>query len=289
MIARFLVLGFLTAVTVSAQTAVDEAKALVKAKRYPEARAALESIVAAEPNNAAALHELGLVCRLNNKPNAHEEALKHLARAIQLEPNNATFLGNYGGTSLEYAGRARSYSAATKGRDAMEKAIALNPDYVEARVGLYHFYRQAPWPLGSSAKAAVQLEEIRKRDPEQATALSVLAKVAAKEYPAAFQLCEDVLAKKPNDYVAMYQYGRTASMSGQNLDRGLALLQRCLEIDPPSPTTPTHSHVWQRIGRLHEKRSEPELARAAYESALKLDPSNKSAADALAKLNAPTP
>ena len=78
--------------------------------------------------------------------------------------------------------------------------------------------------------------------------------------------------------------GRTASISGENLARGLACLRECLKQEPPTPASPTHSNVWQRIGNLEEKLQHPAEARTAYETALKLDPNNRQAADALGKL-----
>ena len=282
---RLLALALLFTALAHAQSALDEARTLVREKKYPAARAALERIVADEPTNAAAFHQLGLVIKLRGDTPAYEEAVKYLSRAVELEPNNATYLGDFGGTSLQLAGRTRSISAATKGRDAMEKAIALNPDFIEARVGLFHFYRRAPWPIGSSAKAAAHLEAIRRRDPDQATVLSVLAKAAEKDYAAAFRLCDEVLARTPQNSTALYQYGRTATVSGQNLERGLACLRQCLELNPPGPSAPSHSNVWHRIGTLQEKLNRPDDARLAYESALKLDSGNRQAAEALARLN----
>ncbi|HUR60384.1 MAG TPA: tetratricopeptide repeat protein [Opitutaceae bacterium] len=267
-----------------AQADFEAAVALYKARRYPEARAALENVVAREPKNAAACHYLGLTWKLRNDDAALEEALKWLARGVELEPGNATYLADFGGTSLQLAARTRSVSAATKGRDAMEKSLTMNPDNVDAREGLYQFYTQAPWPIGSSAKAAAHLAEIQKRAPDRATVLQVLAKANAKEYAAAFQLCDAVLAKTPDNYTALYQYGRTAAVSGQNLERGLANLQKCLTFDPPGPSSPSHSNVWQRIGNIQEQLKHPAEARAAYETALKLDPGNRQATDALGKL-----
>jgi tetratricopeptide (TPR) repeat protein len=262
----------------------DAALALFKARRYPEARVALEKIVAAEPQNAAAQHYLGRTIAARNDTAALNEALGPLGKAVELEPNNAVYLGIYGGTSLQYAGRTNSLSAATKGRDAMEKALAIDPDYIEAREGLFQFYQRAPWPIGSSAKARVQLEEIRKRDPDLATVLDVVSKTNAKEYPAAFAMCDAVLAKNPDNYVALYHYGRTASISGLNLERGLASLQRCLKFEPPTPASPTRSNVWQRIGNILEQLNRPDDARAAYKTALELDPSNRQASTALEKM-----
>jgi tetratricopeptide (TPR) repeat protein len=260
------------------------ALALVNARRYPEACTALERIIARDPTNAEACHRLGLVLKLRNDNAAWEEALKWLAKAVALAPGNAIYLGDFGGTSLQFASRTNSLSAATRGREAMEKALAIDPDYLDAREGLFHYYQRAPWPLGNGAKAAKELEEIRKRDPDLATVLSVTGRVNAKDYTAAFQLCDEVLARGPDNYTALYQYGRTASTSGQNLERGLASLQKCLGLTPPSPASPTHSNVWHRIGTIHEQLDDFGQARAAYEQALKLDPANRQAADALTRL-----
>lgn len=268
-----------------AETPLDSAVALFKAKQYPAARAALEKITAAEPGNAAACYYLGQTLLRRGDSTALDDAAKWLEKAARLEPRNATYLAAFGGTSLQLASKNTSFSAATKGRDAMEQAIALDPGDLDAREGLMQFYERAPWPLGSSAKAAAQLEEIRRRDPDRATVLGVIGKANAKDYAAAFGICDAVLASKPDNYAALYQYGRTASLSGQNLERGLACLQKCLALSPPGPTSPQPTGVWQRIGVIQEKLGHAAAARAAYEAALKLDAGNKSADDALAKLN----
>lgn len=260
------------------------AEALFKARRYPEARAEFEKIVATEPRNAAACHYLGLAWKLRNDTEAMEQAVVWLAKAVELEPKNATYLADFGGTSLQLASRTRSYSAATKGRDAMERSLTMDPGNLDAREGLFQFYTRAPWPLGSSAKAAAHLAEIRKGDADRGTALAVIAKANDKEYAAAFALCDAVLAKSPNHYVACYQYGRTAAICGQNLSRALAGLKKCLTQEPPSPAAPSHSNVWEKIGQIEAQLQHPAEARAAYETALRLDPGNQQASDALAKL-----
>jgi len=263
---------------------LQAAISLFNAKRYPEARPLLEKIVGADSKNAAAYHYLGRTIAARGDTAALEESLGWLAKAVELEPKNAIYLGIFGGTSLQVAARTNSLSAAKKGRDAMEKALAIDPDYVEAREGLFQFYERAPWPFGSGAKAKVQLEEIRKRNPDLATILGVGSQTRAKNYAAAFKMCEDVLAKNPDNYTALYHYGRTASVSSQHLEQGLASLQKCLTFEPPTPASPTHSNVWQRIGTILEQLNRPADARVAYETALKLDASNQQASAALANL-----
>jgi tetratricopeptide (TPR) repeat protein len=267
-----------------AATDFEEAKALFDTKRYPEAREAFEKIVAAEPKSAAACHYLGRVIILRKDSASLEEGVKWLGKAVELEPANATYLGVYGGALLTHADRSRSLSAATRGRDMLEKSVALDPGQLDAREALFRFYFHAPWPIGSSAKAKAHLAALRERDPMRADELSVVSKIDAKDFAGAFKLCDELIAARPNNYVALYQYGRTAAMSGQNLDRGIARLRECLALTPPTPASPTHSHVWNRIGNLEEKRQHAAEARAAYEMSLRLDPNNRQASDALAKL-----
>lgn len=267
-----------------ADTDLEAAEKLFAMRRYPEARIAFEKILAADPKNAAACHRLGLAIKARNDTPAYEEAIKWLEKAVELEPKNPIYLGDYGGTSLLLAARTSSFSAATKGRDAMEKAVALKPDYLDAREGLVQFYQRAPWPIGSNAKANAHLEEIRKRDPDRATVLTVVAKTQAKDFAGAFKLCDEILAKQPENYTALYHYGRAAAISAQNLERGLSCLQKCLTLTPPTPASPTYSNVWQRIGNLEEQLKHPAPARTAYETALKLDPGNLQAQAALQKM-----
>src|ERR1051326_650023 len=223
--------GLLVVVTAGAAVAtaaesIEEAKKLYNEKRFPEARELLEKIATAEPNNAAAAYYLGMTLVRRGDGKGMEDALPWLEKAAKLEPNNALYLADYGGVSMSVAGKTRSFTAATRGRDAMEKSLTLNPDNLDAREGLYRFYNEAPWPLGSSSKASNQLDEIRKRDPHRATMITLNSKISAKQYDDAFKLCDEMLAKNPDELFALFQYARVALASGQNLERGLSCLKK---------------------------------------------------------------
>lgn len=274
----------LTTIVLRGDPAFDAAMALVQEHRFPEATEALERVVTTSPANASAWHQLGLVWSARQGNGAAEAAVKCFTKAIELEPKNPTFLADYGGASLTLAQRTRSLSAATKGREALLQAITLNPDLLEAREALYQYYAQAPFFAGGSAsKAAAQLEGIRQRDPDRAMVLEVVAKTNAKQYADAFKLCEAALQRKPDSYTALYQYGRLASVSGQNLERGLECLQKVLQHEPPGPNSPKPTHAWYRIGDIQRKLGHEAEATAAFQEALKLDPSNQQASAALAK------
>jgi tetratricopeptide (TPR) repeat protein len=143
----------------------DQAVRLYGDRHYPEAKAALERIAAARPQDAAACYYLGMTLRHRGDPQALDAAVVWLEKAVALAPANAAYLGDYGGTCLELADLHHSFTFATRGRSAMEKAILLNPDNLDARQGLMQFYARAPWPLGSSVRARTQADEILQRDP----------------------------------------------------------------------------------------------------------------------------
>lgn len=284
MLSRLLPL-FLLLLPCAHAAALDDAIALFDAKKFPEARVALEKIVQAEPKNAAAAHYLGLTLIRRGDAQAMDEAVPWLEKATTLEPQNPVYLFDCGGACLQLARKNTSLSAASKGREMLEKAIALKPDYVDAREALYQYYSQAPFFAGgSSSKAKTQLEEIKKYAPDRAIILSIIARTSAKDYAAAFKICDEVLAKDPANYTALYQYGRTAAISDLNLSNAIVHLQKCLTLTPPSPSAPGHTHVWNRLGNIHEKLKHVAEARTAYETSLQLDPTNKAAADSLAKL-----
>jgi len=273
----------LSALRVPAGT-LDDALALYAQKRYPEARLALEKITASEPTNAAACHYLGLTLRQRADDRAIEDALPWLGKATELAPTNATYLTLFGIAALQSAGKTRSVSTATRGRDAIIRAIELEPDNLDAREALLQFYASAPWPIGSRTKAKEQAEAIAQRNATRGLFAHVLIKTSEKKYDEAIGLCEKSLEQNPDFYPALAELGRLAVASGTKLDRGLTALRRCLQLEPPLGQA-THALIHYRIGTLHLKLNDKTAARAAFTHALQLDPQLKRAADALAKLD----
>ncbi len=190
--------------TLRADPALDQAIALYQGKHYAEAGAALRSIVAAEPHDAAACYYLGLALSQRGDARALDDAVPWLEQATLLDPKNARYLGDYGGTCLQLADQHRSFTYATRGRTAMEQAIALDPDNLDARRGLMQFYARAPWPLGSAARARAQADEILRRDPTRG--------------PRTFLLLGRALEKAGNRSGAREAYGVVLRLEPDNRD-----------------------------------------------------------------------
>ncbi|MBI5382800.1 MAG: tetratricopeptide repeat protein [Opitutae bacterium] len=281
---RLLFLLSLACTTAGFAADLAEAKKLFEARRVPEARALLEPLVAANPADAAALC---LLAQCELRMQKHDEAMAHLEQAVKLAPTNAEIQTQYGLACLDAARRAKSLSSAKKGRTALEKAIELNPDALDSREALAIYYSQAPWIAGGSKdKAFAQAKEIARRDATRGFALTISLKNGDKAYAESVALCEEALRRNPDDYVALFELGRTASISGENAERGLTSLRRCLTLTPP-PRYPNHAGVHYRIALLLQKQGDNAGARTELETALKLAPDNRQFMDALAQLTNP--
>jgi tetratricopeptide (TPR) repeat protein len=193
-------------------------------------------------------------------------------------------LGDAYGRGAQKAGILSKLGLAGKCRGAYEKAVALDPKNIEARMALVNYYQQAPgFAGGDSAKALAQAQEIKKLDPARGRIALASYWVGEKKYDLAFAEFDEVLKAQPDDYAALYQSGRVAAMSGKRLDRGLEVLRVCLGQTPPKGQ-PGHAAVHWRIGNILEKKGDKAAARTAYQAALAADPSFAPAKESLKKL-----
>ncbi|MES2697613.1 MAG: tetratricopeptide repeat protein [Verrucomicrobiota bacterium] len=287
---RLLALGLLLPVS-SLLAAEDDpitaARALYRERgKSVEAQAAFDAIAAADPKNHVAQLHLGLLALRRDDT---EKAIAHLERAIALSPNNGDShkaLGDACGRSAQKASVFKQLGFAKRCVASYERAVALAPDRVDYRLSLFEYYYRAPGIVGGGRdKALAEAATIKKLDDLGGRILFARVAIDDKKIPEAFAQFEEVLTTAPDDYNALYQIGRLSALTGQQLDRGLATLRRCLELTPPAkPSTPSHANVHWRIGTLLEKKSDPAGARASYETSVKLDPTFTSATEALKKL-----
>jgi tetratricopeptide (TPR) repeat protein len=151
-------------------TPVDDAAALYRQKKFPEARAILEPITSTQPANAPASYWLGMVFLRQGGPTGLDSARLWLGRALKLDPDNESYQADYAGVCLLMADRDNSFSLALEGRDGMTRAIAANPSDLAACEGLMRFYAKAPWPLGNAARARSLADHIAKLDSKRGAA-----------------------------------------------------------------------------------------------------------------------
>jgi tetratricopeptide (TPR) repeat protein len=288
-------------------------------RRWDDARAAAQAQLTESPGHAATLYCIGRIAYANGKSG---EAVDWFEKAIKVEANSALYhlwLGNALGDEAQRANKLRQPFLARRVKSEFERAVALDPSSIDARKGLIGFYSIAPGIMGGSMeRAKAEAAEIGKlnamrghlemgllfeREKKLAAAESAF-KAAVDASPDslagyygigafyqrhtrwddAFAVYERLIQLKPAEAVAHYQYGRTAALSGKNLERGERELQSLLD-EPPKDFSPLSvAAVSLRLGNIYEKQGKTDLARSAYEQALKLNPKNEDARKALAAI-----
>jgi tetratricopeptide (TPR) repeat protein len=261
------------------------ARGLFEAGRFPEAQRAFEKIEAEEPGSADVHYYLGQIAMERDDA---DTAVRELERATALSPDSGrshNALGDAYGRSAQKAGMLSKFGLARKSLAEYQRAVALEPGNVDFHESLFGYCVNAPSIVGGGAdRAADEAATIRKLDPRRGhQAFATLYSVAEK-YDLALAELDEILKVAPDDYAALYQVGRNAALSGQNFDRGLASLRRCLELPVPEDGPPHAAAQW-RIGTILEKRGDRQGARAAYEAALKIDPKFTQASESLKKLD----
>ena len=294
---------------------VEEGIQLFNAKKSGEAGAVL---LPHGQTDARAAYYLGRIELANNDP---DKAVEWFEGAVKLNPKSAVYynwLGRGYGTQAQRASIFRAPGLARKTKNALDTAVGLDPDNLDVRDDLITYYAQAPGFMGGSkAKARETLFEIKKRNayrgsaatanlcaaekdiacverelkgmatsyPDSAAVYGSLAAFYAnqKQFDKAFAVLDERLRAKPTELTTLYAVGRTASLSGQNLDEGERALKAYLA-SPIPEAGPAPAHVHYRLGTIYEKKGAKDLAREEYRTALQLNPKHPDARKALASL-----
>ena len=265
-------------------TPLAQAIGLFQTRKLPEARAAFEKIAAVDPKNAVAAYHLGLLALMRNEP---EPAVQWLETATRLAPADSQYarlLGDAYGVSAQKAGLFSKFGFAKKCLASYDKAVALNPENLDARACRVEFYRQAPgFAGGGMDKAYAEAAEIRRRDSLRGAAVLGNLYLADKKYAEAFALLDELINKYPENKALLYQVGRLAAISGQQLDRGEAALKEYFQHVPANGEPALFNAHW-RLGTLYERKGDKAAARAEYEASLALRADYGPSQDALKKL-----
>jgi tetratricopeptide (TPR) repeat protein len=251
-----------------------------------------------------------------------EQAAKLFEQAVAMKPNDAKYhllLGGAYGNQAQKAGMFGGIGLAKKAKAEIEKAIQLDPNYLEARFALIDYCLNAPGIVGGGEdKALAQAAEIKKRDAVDGHRAygriytkqkkSDLARkeyveavreqpnspkthyylgnflVNEKEWPGALHEYDYALKLDPNYMPAYFRIGHHAAASESNYARGEESLRKYLAYKP-ADDEPGLASAWYWLGMIQEKQGKKADAKQSFVNAQKLAPGSKQIGEALKRVS----
>ena len=250
-----------------------------------------------------------------------DSAGAHFDAAAKGNPrSSAAFLwvGNITGQLLRLGNMQSKVKLAPAVQSAYTTAIALDGANIDAREGLMQFLIEAPPPLGGDkTKAAEQAIAIGRINAFRGISAQIAVASSTNDRPAVENLLlrattqfpDSVLgwanlsamqaddhrpadafatitrwqARRTHGMFALFSVGRTAAVTGEQMDRGVQALQQYLR-GQRAPSDPPLANAHYRLAQIYEKQHKLPDAKTEYQLAVKLNPSLRDAQLALERL-----
>jgi tetratricopeptide (TPR) repeat protein len=305
--------------TIKQEAGLEAGRRAYEGSDYAKAVQALQVAAAKDPQNADV--QL-LLAKSYLELQQHDAAIKSAERAVAIDAQNSIYhewLGRAYGEKADHASWFSAISLAKKTRREFEAAVQLDARNFSARQALIEFDCSAPGLVGGGEdKALPQIKQLADMDAAEGHYAQGNCRRQKKDFAAADEEFTKALESNPKSAELVFDIGDYAVKRGQadrllavadagegvapgdprgKFYRGVALVlkkenpeeaERLLkEYEERAPTRSTYprpaaAHAW--LGRLFEDQKKMEEAAREFESALKLDPKNKMAQEALKRL-----
>ncbi len=305
--------------TIKQEGSFEAGRHAYEASDYVKAIQALQAAAAKDPQNGDV--QL-LLAKSYLELQQHDAAIKSAEKAVAIEAQNSIYhewLGRAYGEKADHAGWFSAISLAKKTRREFEAAVQLDARNFSARQALIEFDCSAPGLVGGGEdKALPQIKQLAEMDAAEGHYAAGNCRRQKKDFAAADEEFAKALESDPKSAELIFDIGDYAVKRGQTerliavadagervapgdarakFYRSVALVlkkenpeeaERLLkEYAERAPTRsgyprPAAAHAW--LGRLFEDQNKMEEAAREFENALKLDPKNKMAQEALKRL-----
>ena len=298
---------------------LDAGRRAFEASDYPKAIQSLQAAAARDPKNGDI--EL-LLAKSYLELQEHDAAIRSAERAVGLDPKNSVYhewLGRAFGSKADHASWFSAISLAKKTHKEFETAVELDERNFSARQALIEFDCSAPGMVGGGEeKAQPHIRELAAMDAAEGHFAAGNCRWQKKDFAAADEEFTKALESQPKSAQLIFDIGDYAAKRGQP-ERVMAVAaagERAAPSDPRSKyflgvglvlkkekseeaerllreyatKAPKRSgypsvaavHVW--LGRLFESQDRAGDAAKEFETALRLDPKNRMAQEALKKI-----
>ena len=317
--ASFIASTAMAATNIKQETALEAGRRAYESCDYVRAIEALQAAAAKDQKNGDV--QL-LLAKSYLELQEHDPAIKSAERAVAIDAQNSVYhewLGRAYGEKADHASWFSAISFAKKTRKEFETAVQLDGKNFSARQALIEFDCSAPGLVGGGEdKAIPQIRQLAELDAAEGHYAAGNCRRQKKDFAAADAEFTKALESDPKSAELIYDIGDYAlkhnqperllavADTGERLApgdtrgkfyRGAALVlkkenpeeaERLLEeYAKKAPMRsgyprPAAAHMW--LGRFFEDQNRMEDAAKEFEKALKLDPKNKAAQEALKRL-----
>jgi len=234
---------------------LEQARKLEEQGKWRDAMPVLERVVAFDPQNSAALYQLGSM--KSWEPSERKRALDLLRRACQTSNSNAEYCGSYAEV-LSWRAENRADALAV-----LQQVLSVHPENVSLRLRLAQILS---WDNLSRASALRVYEQGLQLTPNNAELLVASAEVlswSTATRPEAMARYDAALQQHPEDARALN--GKAQLLAWQSkTDQAMKLYQQVLKKDPHNPAALRgEAEILNWHGRYSEAESLAEAARAA--------------------------
>jgi tetratricopeptide (TPR) repeat protein len=302
--------------------AIESARQAYEVSDYPKAVQLLQEAATKDPKNPEIFL---LLAKSYNELQQHDQAIASAEKAVALAPQNSIYhewLGRAYGDKAEHAGPFSGLSLAKKTRKEFDTAVRLDEKNYSARQALIEFDCSAPGIVGGGEdKAIPQIARLTELDAAEGHYAAGNCRRQKKDFAAADAEFTKSLDSHPKSANLIYDIGDYAMKHGQperlvavanegekiapkdprgkfyravalilrkeNGPQAETLLREYLKTAPVRNGYPRPHDVHEWLGRYYENQNKSAAAISEYETALKLDPKSRTAADALKRLKKP--
>src|SRR6266446_4465385 len=301
------------------EAGLEAGRRAYEASDYAKAIQVLQEAAANDPQNGE-VQLLLTKCYLELLE--YDPAIKSAEKAVAIDAQNSVYhewLGRAYGEKADHASLFSAMSLAKKTRKEFETAVQLDGRNYSARQALIEFDCSGTGMVGGGEeKALPQIKQLAEMDPAEGHYAAGNCRRHRKDFSAADEEFAKALESNPKSAELIYDIGDHAAKSSRpeqllrvadvgervapgdprgKFYRAVALVlkkenpeeaERLLEeYTKKAPTRegyprPATLHVW--LGRLFEEQNKMEDATKEFEQALRLDPKNKMAQEALKRL-----
>jgi tetratricopeptide (TPR) repeat protein len=168
----------------------------------------------------------------------YKKSTEFLEKAVALAPANADgflWLGRAYGRRAELSNAFMAPGLASKARQMLERALALDPASKEAAGDLFDYYLDAPGFLGGGTdKAQALAAQVAQKDPAEGLYYQARLDEHRKEYDSAEQHLRSALEMAPRQVGRLIALAKYLSARGRNKESD-ALFDQAEQIAPGNP------------------------------------------------------